>query len=162
MSPSIPLNPDTPMSSGGWQRPFVPTNDLVLTRPVFHTSGDNELDDMVKRFNASAATSAASIMRAPLQERQHGFRPARRSYLRPTSRPVSLCQSAYPPPHGLKTWRKYPDSPAKPETIVKAQSEVEAATVGKGKDFGTSAAASNEQKQIVIEISSSSSSSAEN
>ena len=123
VSPSIPLNPDTPLGNGGWQRPFTPTNNLVLTRPVFHINGDNELDEMVKRFNSSAATSTASIIRAPLQELQQGFRPARRSFLRPASRPVSSSLSAYPPPHGLKTWRKYPGSPTKLVQIIGAASE---------------------------------------
>ena len=88
VSPSIPLDPGTPVGGGGWQRPFVPTNELVLTRPVFHINGDNELDDMVRRFNSSAATSTASVIRAPLQDLQYGYRPARRSVLRPALKPI--------------------------------------------------------------------------
>ena len=113
VSPSIPLNPGTPISNGGWQRPFVPTNNLVLTRPVFHFSGDDELDIMVRNFNSSAATSTASLIRAPLQELKQGFKPTRRSFLRPMSRPVPPGQSTYPPSHGLKTWRIYTGSPTK-------------------------------------------------
>ena len=43
--------------------------------------------------------------------------PSRRSFLRPTQRPIPLSQSAYPPPHGFKTWRKFPDTPAKPVVV---------------------------------------------
>ena len=166
VSPSIPLNPGTPMSNGGWQRPFVPTNNLVLTRPVFHFNGDDELDEMVKKFNSSAATSTASIIRAPLQELQQGFRPTRRSFLRPTSRPVPSSQTAYPPPHGLKTWRKYPCSPTK--LIPNAgDSSINGSTAARDDFNGMGVSCKPAQPVIglaqpVIEISSSTSSAAEN
>ena len=154
VSPSIPLNPGTPMSNGGWQRPFIPSNNLVLTRPVFHFNGDDELDDMVKKFNSSAATSTASIIRAPLQELQQGFRPTRRSFLRPTSRPVPSSQSAYPPPHGLKTWRKYPGSPTKLVLNIGVPSENVCTT---GNDNINDRAVSDGSEQSVIEVSPSTS-----
>ena len=68
---------------------------------------------MVKKFNSSAAMSTASLIRAPLQELKQGFKPTRRSFLRPMSRPVPPGQSTYPPSHGLKTWRMYTGSPTK-------------------------------------------------
>ena len=34
------MNPDTPAGAAYWQRPFVPTNDLVLTRPATHQIGE--------------------------------------------------------------------------------------------------------------------------
>ena len=113
VSPSIPLNPETPASYGVWQRLFIPTNDLILTRPAIYQCNDGELSDMVKRFETSAANAAA--MEAPLQcqgqrPEQTGM-PSRRSFLRPTPRPVSTSKSDYPPPHGCKTWRKFPDTP---------------------------------------------------
>ena len=154
VSPSIPLNPGTPMSNGGWQRPFIPSNNLVLTRPVFHFNGDDELDDMVKKFNSSAATSTASIIRAPLQELQQGFRPTRRSFLRPTSRPVPSSQSTYPPPHGLKTWRKYPGSPTKLVQNIGVPSENGCTT---GNDNLNDRAVSDGSEQSVIEVSPSTS-----
>ena len=138
------------MGGGGWQRPFIPTNELVLTRPVFHINGDNELDDMVKRFNSSAAMSTASVIRAPLQDIQYGYRPARRSFLRPASKPVPASQSAYPPPHGLKTWRKFPDSPMKGVQVVESPSG-DTAEARNGNDGANKVG----QKQIVIEVSSS-------
>ena len=156
VSPSIPLNPGTPMSNGGWQRPFIPYNNLVLTRPVFHFNGDDELDDMVKKFNSSAATSTASIIRAPLQEIQQGFRPTRRSFLRPTSRPVPSSQSAYPPPHGLKTLRKYPGSPTKLVLNIGVPSE-NVCTTGNVNININDRAVSDGSEQSVIEVSPSTS-----
>ena len=148
VSPSIPLDPGTPVGGGGWQRPFVPTNELVLTRPVFHINGDNELDDMVRRFNSSAATSTASVIRAPLQDLQYGYRPARRSVLRPALKPKPTGQSAYPPSHGLKTWRKFPDSPMKEVQAVKPPAG-DTADAGNGNDGANKVG----RGQIVIEIS---------
>ena len=116
VSPSIPLNPEAPSSHGAWQRSFTPTNDLILTRPAIHQCEDAELSDMVKRFETSAANTAA--MEAPPQCLGEGQRargtvigmPSRRSFLRPTPRPVSSSKSDYPPPHGCKTWRKFPET----------------------------------------------------
>ena len=150
VSPSIPLDPGTPVGGGGWQRPFIPTNELVLTRPVFHINGDNELDDMVKRFNSSATTSTASVIRAPLQDLQYGYRPARRSFLRPALKPIPASQSVYPPPHGLKTWRKFPESPVKRVQAIELPSE-DTVEAGNGNDGANKVG----RKQIVIEISSS-------
>ena len=155
VSPSIPLNPGTPISNGDWQRPFVPTSNLVLTRPVFHFNGDDELDIMVKKFNSSAATSTASLIRAPLQELKQGFKPTRRSFLRPMSGPVPLGQSTYPPPHGLKTWRIYPGSPTKPMANASDSSMI-VNTAGGG--VGNGITDSDGPEKPVIEISSSTSS----
>ena len=106
-------------SYGVWQRSFIPTNDLILTRPAIYQCNDGELSDMVKRFETSAANAAA--MEAPLQcqgqrPEQTGM-PSRRSFLRPTPRPVSTSKSDYPPPHGCKTWRKFPDTPDQEEIV---------------------------------------------
>jgi hypothetical protein len=115
VSPSIPLNPETSASYGVWQRSFTPTNDLILTRPAIHQCDDGELSEMVRRFETSAANIAA--MEAPPQRQGEGFRaeravmPSRRSFLRPTPRPVSSGETDYPPPHGCKMWRKFPDTP---------------------------------------------------
>ena len=122
VSPSIPLNPDTP--NGAWQMPFVPTNDLVLTRPAVHQNDDETLADMLRRFESTAALAAA--IRAPQlgigqrarqmginQQMGSGSVPSRRSFLRPAPRPASVIQSAYPPPP-YQTWRKFPDTPTEP------------------------------------------------
>ena len=127
VSPNIPMNPDTPAGAAYWQRPFVPTNDLVLTRPATHQSDDSILNDMLRRFESSAATAATvetprAVPQLNESEKENGVGngqmclavPSRRSFLRPTERPIPLSQSAYPPPHGFKTWRKFPDTPAKP------------------------------------------------
>ena len=111
VSPSIPLNPETPASYGVWQRSFTPTNDLILTRPAIHRCDDGELSDMVRRFETSA-TNTAAIEAPPLsqgegQKTGRAVMPSRRSFLKPTPRPVSSSKSDYPPPHGCKIWRQF-------------------------------------------------------
>ena len=141
VSPNIPMNPDTPAGAAYWQRPFAPTNDLVLTRPATHQSNDSILNDMLRRFESSAETAATiEALRAvsPKNEKENDQTspsgPSRRSFLRPALRPISVSQSAYPPPHGFKTWRKFPDTPAKP-VIVRAESGGEASPVSPPKSL---------------------------
>ena len=114
VSPSIPMNPETSASYGVWQRSFTPTNDLILTRPAIHRCDDGELSDMVRRFETSA-TNTAAIEAPPLsqgegQKTGRAVMPSRRSFLKPTPRPVSSSKSDYPPPHGCKIWRKFHDT----------------------------------------------------
>ena len=114
VSPSIPMNPETSASYGVWQRSFTPTNDLILTRPAIHQCDDGVLSDMVRRFETSATNTAAIEAPPPTQvEGQTTGRavmPSRRSFLKPTSRPVSSSKSDYPPPHGCKIWRQFHDT----------------------------------------------------
>ena len=135
------MNPDTPAGAAYWQRPFVPTNDLVLTRPATHQSNDSILNDMLRRFESSAETAATiGTLRAasPQNEKENEQTsppgPPRRSFLRPALRPISLSQSAYPPSHGIKTWRKFADTPAKP-VVVRAESGGEALPVAPPKSL---------------------------
>ena len=108
------MNPETSASYGVWQRSFTPTNDLILTRPAIHQCDDGVLSDMVRRFETSATNTAAIEAPPPTQvEGQTTGRavmPSRRSFLKPTSRPVSSSKSDYPPPHGCKIWRQFHDT----------------------------------------------------
>ena len=70
---------------------------------------------MVRRFETSA-TNTAAIEAPPLsqgegQKTGRAVMPSRRSFLRTTPRPVLSSKLDYPPPHGCKTWRKFPDTP---------------------------------------------------
>ena len=123
VSPSIPINPSTPtiLSNGvASASSFVPTNDLILTRP---TQGQDEaaLNSLMRHFESTAAAVAAQANfnqmgqngfsglrhRANLRSPQNPIS-TRRSLLRPvcpSSVPSSSRNSAYRPQY--QTFRRW-------------------------------------------------------